>query len=315
MRIITKSKRLYLREFVLEDAIHFFKMNLDEDVIKYTGDVAFKSEAEAALFLSKYREYKLYKMGRWAVCDKKNHAFLGWCGLKYHPEEDFVEVGYRFYRKYWGNGYATESSKAVIFYGFNTLNIKTIYARVVIQNLASQRVIEKCGLQFITTQKHHGMPSKLYKIENENIQIKRITPEDTHRVRHPVLRAGRPIEDCVFDGDHLETTLHLGLFLNKKLIGVATFLKNNHSCFKDEFQFQLRGMALLKEAQKKGFGNLLLKEGESLLIKENAQRLWFNAREIAISFYKKNAYQIVGESFKIPKVGLHYLMTKKIDQS
>lgn len=313
MQIITESKRLYLREFILKDAIHFYMMNLDKEVIKYTGDVAFKSEANAFLFLSNYDQYKRYKMGRWAVCDKKTHTFLGWCGLKYHPNDNFVEVGYRFYKKHWGKGYATESGKAAISYGFNTLKLKTIYAHAHIDNIASHRVIEKCGLQFINKDLYDGMPSKLYKIENKNIIIKIIKAEETHKVRLPVLREGRPIKECVFDGDKLETTLHLGLFFKNKLIGVVTFLKNNNSLFQDQLQFQLRGMAILKEEQKKGFGELLLKEGELVLTNKKATRVWLNAREIATPFYKKNDYKIIGNPFKLPNIGVHYLMTKKID--
>ncbi len=149
-------------------------------------------------------------------------------------------------------------------------------------------------------------------MKTKNNVIKVITPQETHSVRHPVLRAGRPIEDCMFDGDDLETTLHLGLFSNKKLIGVATFLENIKPLFKDQLQFQLRGMAILKEEQKKGFGALLLEEGERLLKNKNANLIWFNAREIATSFYKKKGYKIIGEPFEITNIGPHYLMTKKI---
>ncbi|WP_299889062.1 GNAT family N-acetyltransferase [uncultured Lacinutrix sp.] len=172
MKVIIKTERLYLREFTNDDAIHFYQMNLDEDVIKYTGDVPFNSEVEAKDFLSKYKQYELYKMGRWAVCDKQTNDFLGWCGLKYHPKEDIVEVGYRFYKKYWNNGYATESTKASIKYGFETLKLKTIYAHAHINNLASLKVIEKCKLQYVTQNIYDGMPANLYKIENPYLRIR-----------------------------------------------------------------------------------------------------------------------------------------------
>ncbi len=311
MQIIAESERLYLRLFLLSDAIHFYNMNLDKDVIKFTGDIPFKSETEAAQFLSKYDQYKRYKMGRWAVCLKKNNEFIGWCGLKYHPKESFVEIGYRFYKKYWNNGYATESSKAAINYGFNTLKLNTIYAHAHVNNMASHNVLDKCNFKFIGEKNYGGMPIKRYKIENSVIKI--ITAQETYIVRQPILRADRSIEDCKFEGDNLETTLHLGLFLNKTLVGVASFLNNNSQYFKDFSQFQLRGMAILIEHQKKGFGNLLLKEGELLLSNKKATRIWFNARETATLFYKKNGYSIVGKPFDIPYIGTHFVMTKKIN--
>lgn len=316
MKIITQTRRLYLREFSLDDAIHFYNMNLDNDVIKYTGDNPFSSEAEARTFLSNYKQYELYNMGRWAVCDKSTDEFLGWCGLKKHPEStidpSFVEVGYRFYKTHWGKGYATESTKAAIHYGFNTLNLKTIYAHAHIENIASLKVLEKCGLRFIHQDDYDGMPAKLYKTEAPNITVKQITSVETYSVRHPVLRAGRPIEDCEFSGDELETTIHLGLFLDDTLAGVATFLKQDNTLFNTPLQYQLRGMAILKKYQGKRLGEALLQHGETLLKKRSTTLLWFNARVIALSFYKRNGYTIIGDSFEIPSVGTHFVMYKAL---
>jgi RimJ/RimL family protein N-acetyltransferase len=170
MNYVFKTERLYLREFTTGDAIHFFEMNNDNDVLKYTGDIVFNSINEAKEFLSNYKQYQLHKMGRWAVCLKDDDSFIGWCGLKYHPKKNYVEVGYRFYKAFWGKGYATESTKAAINYGFNILNLKTIYAHAHIDNLASHRVIEKCGLHFINQDNYDGMPANLYKIEKTNFK-------------------------------------------------------------------------------------------------------------------------------------------------
>ena len=171
MKIITETDRFYLREFILEDAFHFYHMNKDKDVIKYTGDDAFKSLNDAKEFISNYDQYDLFKMGRWAVCLKHTHEFVGWCGLKFHPKENLVEVGYRFYKSCWNKGYATESAKAALQYGFNNLNLKTIYAHAHIDNKASHKVIEKCGLQFIGLGNHDDMPIKLYKIDSKNSKM------------------------------------------------------------------------------------------------------------------------------------------------
>ncbi len=126
MKIIAQTDRLYLREFIPDDAIHLYKMNTDKDVIKHTGDTAFESIQEAKTLIENYNQYELHGMGRWAVCLKSDHSFLGWCGLKHHPKEKLVEVGYRFYKCNWNKGYATESSKSAIQYGFNILKLKDI---------------------------------------------------------------------------------------------------------------------------------------------------------------------------------------------
>lgn len=141
---------------------------------------------------------------------------------------------------------------------------------------------------------------------------KKITTQETYVIRHPVLREGKPIDSCKFDGDELKTTMHLGIFANKKLVGVSSFLKNKNNLFSDDNQIQLRGMATLKEFQNKGLGQLLLEYAESELKKENTPILWCNARETATNFYKKCGYQIIGKPFNIESVGIHYIMYKNL---
>ena len=167
MPVIAKTTRLYLRELTTEDAIHFFAMNSDPEVLRYTGDDPFESVNAARTFLARYvKQYKTHGMGRWAICLNTNDVVLGWCGLKYRPENDVVDVGYRLYKKYWGQGYATEATKAAINYGFKTLELDTIVAHVHVENLASQRVALKAGMHYVKDFIYDGEPSQLYQINN-----------------------------------------------------------------------------------------------------------------------------------------------------
>ncbi len=144
-----------------------------------------------------------------------------------------------------------------------------------------------------------------------NIQIKAISAKATIKVRQPILRTGLPIETCVFEGDELTSTLHLGAYINNQLVGVVTYLKNNTTTFGAKHQYQLRGMAVLSNFQKKGIGKLLIEKGEQILTNKNAQLIWCNARIVAVSFYQKNEFKIIGNPFDIPGVGAHYMMYKK----
>jgi ribosomal protein S18 acetylase RimI-like enzyme len=155
------------------------------------------------------------------------------------------------------------------------------------------------------------MPANLYKIENPYLEIKSIPATETYGVRHPVLRKGRPIEDCAFDHDDDPDTFHLGLYINDDLLAVVTYLKNISPEFKGE-QYQLRGMAVLKSCQKRGFGNLLINRGEQILLNKGIKLVWCNVREVAVNFYRKNNFSIIGKPFVIPKIGLHYLMYKSL---
>ncbi len=144
------------------------------------------------------------------------------------------------------------------------------------------------------------------------IEIKKITAFETIIVRHPVLRPGRPIESCHFDGDDMPTTSHFGLFLENQLAGVISAFKAQNKLFSEENQYQIRGMAVLSEFQKKGFGEALLEYCENEIRLKSGNLIWFNARETAIGFYEKSGYEILGDQFEIPNVGPHYILFKAI---
>lgn len=163
---ILQTNRLYLREFTIEDDTHFYELNLDPEVIKHTGDEAFKSVTEAKIFLENYDHYQKYQFGRWAVIAKSNDEFLGWCGLKYSIEKDEVDLGFRFFQKYWNKGFASEAAQACLNYGFNELNLLQIVGRAMKENAASIRVLEKVGMKFFADFDFEGKEGVIYKIEN-----------------------------------------------------------------------------------------------------------------------------------------------------
>ena len=51
-------------------------------------------------------------------------------------------------RAYWGKGYMTEAVSAMIDYLLNTVGANRILARFDPNNIASGRVMEKCGMKF-----------------------------------------------------------------------------------------------------------------------------------------------------------------------
>ncbi len=163
---ILETDRLFLREFSNLDAQHLFDLNLDPDVIQYTGDKAFTSIIEVDNFIKNYNHYQKYGFGRWAVIRKSDSQFLGWCGLKFSPEINEVDVGFRFHKRFWNEGFATEAAKASIEYGFQKFNLKAIVGRAMSENLSSIRVLEKLGLIFYKSFLFDDNEGLIYKISN-----------------------------------------------------------------------------------------------------------------------------------------------------
>jgi len=148
------------------------------------------------------------------------------------------------------------------------------------------------------------------------IEIKEIPTELTYKIRQTVLRAGKPIESCYFEGDNLSTTIHFGIFIDNEVAGVVSVFANSHVVFSEENQFQLRGMAITTNIQKRGFGKLLLNKVENVVFQKNKKAIiWFNARQLAVDFYKKSNYQIIDTPFEIKEIGTHYIMYKKLELS
>ncbi len=150
MHIIFQTPRLYFRKFTQDDAQLLYELNSNPNVIKYVHEPAPVLEnVRDILFKSILPQYKLYNHGRWAVHLENNDAFIGWCGLKYIKEADEIDLGYRFKEDYWGKGYGYEAAKATIEYGFNNLKLKRIVATALPANVASWKIMEKCGMKYM----------------------------------------------------------------------------------------------------------------------------------------------------------------------
>jgi ribosomal-protein-alanine N-acetyltransferase len=156
MNAILKTSRLYLREFTMNDAQLLVDLNSDPEVTRYTGDGSVDLTEATRLLKEVILPQYPNKMGRWAVHLNENDEFIGWCGLKYISELDEIDLGYRFFKKHWGKGYATESSKAVMEYGRNVLKLKVIVGRASVDNHNSIAVLGKAGLHFKEEGFEHG---------------------------------------------------------------------------------------------------------------------------------------------------------------
>jgi ribosomal-protein-alanine N-acetyltransferase len=167
MNIIFETPRLYLRQFTLDDTTLVLRLNSDLAVLQYLHEPVLKDEAHAAEILTNiiFPQYK-NNLGRLATFLKDSNEFIGWCGLKYRPEREEIDLGYRFIPAYWGNGYAYEAAKYTVDHGLHQLQLKTISGMAHIQNIASWKILEKIGMHFIKEDVVDHCPVKTYAITN-----------------------------------------------------------------------------------------------------------------------------------------------------
>lgn len=165
MTPLLSTKRLYLREFVPEDASALYALNSNPDVLRYTGDSAFYNVAAAESFLKDYDHYSRFGFGRWAVILKGEERFIGFSGLRRDEATGEVDLGFRLFTEYWSRGYATEAGRAALRAGFEQFGLDRIVGRAMRENRASITVLQKVGMEFYEVREESGVLWLVYGID------------------------------------------------------------------------------------------------------------------------------------------------------
>lgn len=101
-----------------------------------------------------------------AIRKRTDDAMTGSVGLHLTMEHRRAELGYWLARADWNKGYITEAVNAVLRYGFSELNLNKITAIYYTHNLASGRILEKCGFTFEALLKQEYMKNGILKDAN-----------------------------------------------------------------------------------------------------------------------------------------------------
>jgi [ribosomal protein S5]-alanine N-acetyltransferase len=179
VKILAETERLILRELDYSDKYDLFEMDADPEVHLYIENNPVKSIDEITKVIEMLKkQYAENGIARWAVVDKLTNEFVGWSGLKYFNQplnnhNNFYELGYRFKRKHWGKGFATESSTAILDYGFENLNIEQIFAMTDPKNANSKKVLAKLGFDFEETFDYDGDPIDWFKLSKATWENKK----------------------------------------------------------------------------------------------------------------------------------------------
>lgn len=176
MQFQIETERLILRELRSTDLDGMFELDSDPEVHKYLGNKPVTTIEESQKILeSVIYQYKERGIGRWAAIEKSTGDFIGWSGLRLNTEYNmngftkYYDVGYRFIKRYWGKGYATESGKASVNYAFSVLKLPELYGTTEIGNEASHKALLKIGLNYVEDFyfEQETLNLRWYKIENK----------------------------------------------------------------------------------------------------------------------------------------------------
>jgi RimJ/RimL family protein N-acetyltransferase len=151
------TRRLALREFTPGDVDDLLRSDGDARVMRYLGNgLAPRSRDEVAASIGRLSNFYRERPGFSLLHASEDGRFVGACGLFDIPEGDGVEIAYRLPFDCWGRGYATEMAEAVLAHGFDTLSLSRIVGLTWPENVASQRVLIKIGMQRCGVEQHYG---------------------------------------------------------------------------------------------------------------------------------------------------------------
>ncbi|MEM7660463.1 MAG: GNAT family N-acetyltransferase [Bacteroidota bacterium] len=177
MQTHIETHRLILRELEERDVQGIFDLDSDPEVHRYLGEQPIKRLQEAEAIIQYVRnQYEADGIGRWAVIEKASQEFVGWAGLKFEREvrQDmhYYDLGYRLKKKFWGKGIATEAAREALAYGFQEMNLPKIYGGAHIDNIGSNKVLQKVGFTFLETFDYEDAPHHWYGLARQDWQAK-----------------------------------------------------------------------------------------------------------------------------------------------
>ena len=149
------TKRLILRRFKEEDAEGIFNSFInDEGFLYYANKQKRTLEQEKESLKGIEEKYKNKEYYNWLITLKDN-AIIGSIYLRVDNDNDSLEFNYAIGKMFQCNGYMTEALNRVKTFSINNLKVKRFFGGCEINNIASKKVMEKCGLKYERTIKNH----------------------------------------------------------------------------------------------------------------------------------------------------------------
>ncbi|WP_144393523.1 GNAT family N-acetyltransferase [Pleionea sediminis] len=161
---IEDSDRLRFRLMTKEDSELLWELDQDPEVMRFIngGKISTRSDIQNTM-IPRLQAFSNFEKGwgLWQVNLKENGKFLGWVLVRpMHffselPEFENIELGWRFKREFWGQGYATEAAQHIMNAVSKDPTIKYFSAIALPENTASIKIMTKLGMSYIKTDHYH----------------------------------------------------------------------------------------------------------------------------------------------------------------
>ncbi len=176
-----ETKRLILRKLKIEDASDIFEFTKSDTITKYLTWDAHKSVETTKKFIeSVLTKYKNGEPAQWVLYHKEVNKAIGIAGfITYLSEHKRAEIAFILSEAYGNKGYMTETLMQILEIGFCELNLNRIEAKCDKDNIASETVLKKIGMDYegmfkeFLFLKNEYKTYKFYSILKSNYNLKR----------------------------------------------------------------------------------------------------------------------------------------------
>lgn len=143
------TQRLRLRRMTHDDAEAIMAIFGSPEVLRYLNLEPVDTSDKATGMIDWFeQEYQNHQTPNWGITLQGEDRLIGMCGTyEWDRENRHVDIGYHLLPSRWGKGYATEATRAIIRWCFDTLDVHRIQADCTDGNIASERVLLKCGFK------------------------------------------------------------------------------------------------------------------------------------------------------------------------
>lgn len=146
---VLETERLDLKPPTLADANDFFEIRSNPEFMKYIGRHPMTHISEAEEYIQRILDGFKSKTGlSWKICEKRSDKLIGYIGFWSIDYTHFrTEIGYGLHQDYHRKGYLTEALNTLTHFTFNQLGIHSVLADADVKNVATIKLLEKCGFK------------------------------------------------------------------------------------------------------------------------------------------------------------------------
>ncbi len=152
-----ETKRLLLRNATMEDAKAIFTVFSDSKVTEFHDMDTLTRIDDAIMIIERRKQgFESGRGIRWGIARNEDNYIIGSCGFTWIQEFNAAKIGYELASQFWQQGIMSEALNAILKYAFERKGLEFIIAEIMLENVASRKLLQKLGFRSQEVLEKHG---------------------------------------------------------------------------------------------------------------------------------------------------------------